>query len=56
MTITKSIAYVFILLLFLIVIGVNVHAQPQPNRINTRQVGNMLQRLEQSLSFRAARN
>ena len=44
----KSIGSVFILLLFPIIIGLDVQAQPQPNRSNTRQVGNMLQRLERS--------
>ena len=57
MTIIKSIAYVFILLLFPIILGLEVEAQPQPNRNNTRQVGNMLQRLEQSSSrFRNSLN
>ena len=57
MTITKSIASVFILLLFPIIIGLNVQAQLQPNRNNTRQVGNMLQRLERSSSrFRNSLN
>lgn len=57
MMIIKSIAYVFILLLFPIIIGLEVQAQPQPNRNNTRQVGNMLQRLERSSSrFRNSLN
>jgi hypothetical protein len=57
MTITKSIASVFILLLFPIFIGVDAQAQPQLNRNNTRQVGNMLQRLERSSSrFRNSLN
>jgi hypothetical protein len=57
MTIMKSIASVFILLLFLIIIGVDVRAQQQLNRNNTRQVGNMLQRLERSSSrFRNSLN
>ena len=57
MTIIKSIASVFILLLFPIIIGVDVQAQPQLNRNNTRQVGNMLQRLERSSSrFRNSLN
>jgi hypothetical protein len=57
MTIMKSIASVFILLLFPIIIGVEVQAQPQLNRNNTRQVGNMLQRLERSSSrFRNSLN
>src|ERR1041384_3584909 len=57
MTIMKSITSVFILLLFPIIIGLNVQAQPQPNRNNTRQVGNMLQRLERSSSrFRESLN
>lgn len=57
MTITKSIAFVFILLLVPVIIGLDVQAQPQPNRINTRQVGNMLQQLERSSSrFRNSLN
>ena len=57
MTIMKSITFVFILLLFPIVIGRDVQAQPQPNRNNTRQVGNMQQRLERSSSrFRSSLN
>src|SRR6185503_12543080 len=57
MTIIKSITSVFILLLFPIIIGLNVQAQPQSNRNNTRQVGNMLQRLERSSSrFRNSLN
>lgn len=55
MTIMKSITSVFILLLFPIVIGLDVQAQP--NRNNTRQVSNMLQRLERSSSrFRSSLN
>jgi len=55
MTIIKGIASVFILLLFPIIIGLGVQAQP--NRPNTRQVGNMLQRLERSSSrFRNSLN
>ena len=57
MTIIKSTTSVFILLLFPIIIGLGVQAQPQPNRNNTRQVGNMLQRLERSSStFRNSLN
>jgi hypothetical protein len=57
MSILKSIVSVFILLAFSIVIGVSIRAQPQPNRNNTRQVGNMLQRLERSASrFRNSLN
>jgi hypothetical protein len=57
MNIMKSITSVFILLLFSIIIGLDVKAQPQPNRNNTRQVGNMLQRLERSSSkFRNSLN
>src|SRR5688572_1543646 len=57
MSISKSIVSVFILLAFSIAIGVSIHAQPQPNRNNTRQVGNMLQRLERSSSrFRNSLN
>src|SRR5690349_15573272 len=57
MTITKSIAFVFILLLVPVIIGLDVQAQPPPNRINTRQVGNMLQQLERSSSrFRNSLN
>ena len=57
MSIFKSIVSVFILLAFPIVIGVSVQAQPQLNRNNTRQVGNILQRLERSSSrFRNSLN
>jgi hypothetical protein len=57
MSILKSIVSVFTLLAFSIVIGVSLQAQPQPNRNNTRQVGNMLQRLERSSSrFRNSLN
>src|SRR6185369_6339694 len=57
MSILKSIVSVFALLAFSIVIGVSTQAQPQPNRNNTRQVGNMLQRLERSSSrFRNSLN
>src|ERR1044071_5481426 len=57
MSITKSIVSVFILLAFSIVIAVSTQAQPQPKRNNTRQVGNMLQRLERSSSrFRNSLN
>ena len=57
MSIVKSIVSVFILLAVSIVIGVSIQAQPQPNRNNTRQVGNMLQRLERSSSrFRNSLN
>ncbi|HEY9500268.1 MAG TPA: hypothetical protein VIR01_01420, partial [Pyrinomonadaceae bacterium] len=53
----KRITSVFTLLLFSIFVGLNVQAQPQPNRNNTRQVGNMLQRLERSSSrFRNSLN
>ena len=56
MSILKSIASVFILLAFSIVIGLNIQAQ-ETNRNNTRQVGNMLQRLERSSSrFRNSLN
>src|SRR5215216_5085049 len=50
MRIIKSVSFVFILLLFSIISGPNVQAQPQRNSNNTRQVGNMLQRLERSSS------
>ncbi len=54
MKITTS---VFIPFLFSGIIGLGVQVQPQPNRNNTRQVGNMLQRLEQSSSrFRNSLN
>ena len=54
---TKITTSVFILLLFPIIIGLGVQAQPQANRNNTRQVGNMLQRLERSSSkFRNSLN
>src|SRR4026209_804605 len=57
MSIFKSIVSVFILLAFSISIGLSIQAQPQPNRNNTRQVGNMLQRLERSSSrFRNSLN
>src|SRR4029079_3780842 len=57
MTIIKSMASVFILLVFSIIAGVNVQAQSELNRNNTRQVGNMLQRLERSSSrFRNSLN
>jgi hypothetical protein len=57
MSILKSIVSVFILLAFSIVMGVSIQAQPQPNRNNTREVGNMLQRLERSSSrFRNSLN
>src|SRR6185295_3238581 len=57
MSILKSIVSVFTLLAFSIVIVVSTQAQPQPNRNNTRQVGNMLQRLERSSSrFRNSLN
>jgi hypothetical protein len=57
MSILKSIVSVFTLLAFSIVIGVSIQAQPQPNRNSTRQVGNMLQRLERSsIRFRNSLN
>lgn len=57
MSIIKSIVSVFILLAFSIVIGPGIQAQQQTNRNNTRQVGNMLQRLERSSSrFRNSLN
>ena len=57
MSILKSIVSVFILLAFSVVIGVSIQAQSPPNRNNTRQVGNMLQRLERSSStFRNSLN
>jgi hypothetical protein len=57
MSILKSTASMFILLAFSLVIGLNIQAQQQPNRNNTRQVGNMLQRLEKSSSrFRNSLN
>src|SRR5678815_4125786 len=57
MSILKSIVSVFILLAFSIVIGLSIQAQQQTNRNNTRQVGNLLQRLEQSSSkFRNSLN
>ena len=57
MNIMKRITSVFILLLFPIIIGRDVQAQPQPNRNTTRQVGNMLKRLERSSSrFRNSLN
>ena len=57
MLMLKGIVSVFMLLAFSIVIGVSTQAQPQPNRNNTRQVGNILQRLEQnSRRFRDSLN
>ena len=57
MSILRNIVSGFILLAFSIVIGVSIQAQQQTNRNNTRQVGNMLQRLEQSSSrFRNSLN
>src|ERR1044071_5761902 len=57
MTIMKITTSVFIPFLFPVIIGLGVQAQPQPNRNNTRQVGNMLQRLERSSSrFRNSLN
>ena len=57
MSILKNITSVFVLLAFSIVIGLNIQAQQQTNRNNTRQVGNMLQRLERSSSrFRNSLN
>jgi hypothetical protein len=57
MSILKSIVSVCILLAFSIVIGVSIQAQQQTNRNNTRQVGNILQRLERSSSrFRNSLN
>lgn len=53
----KSTTFVFILLLVPIIIGLEVRAQPQPDRNNTRQVGNMLHRLERSsIRFRNSLN
>jgi hypothetical protein len=48
MTTIKSISYVLILLVFSLIMGLSIQAQPQTNRNHTRQVGNMLQRLERS--------
>ena len=57
MTFIKSITYVFILLLISVLLALEIQAQPQRNRNNTRLVGNMLQRLEQSSSrFRTSLN
>lgn len=57
MTIMKRVASGFILLLLPVIIGLNVQAQPQPDRNNTRQVRNILQRLERSSSrFRNSLN
>jgi hypothetical protein len=57
MSILKNIISVFILFAFSIVIGLSTQAQQQTNRNNTRQVGNMLQRLERSSSrFRSSLN
>jgi hypothetical protein len=57
MSILKSIVSVFLVLAFSIVIGLSIQAQQQTNRNNTRQVGNVLQRLERSSSrFRNSLN
>lgn len=57
MSILKSIVSVTVLLTFSIVSGLSIQAQQQTNRNNTRQVGNMLQRLERSSSrFRNSLN
>ena len=57
MSILKSIVSVFILLTFSIVIGLTIQAQQQTNRYNSRQVSNILQRLERSSSrFRNSLN
>jgi hypothetical protein len=57
MSILKSIVSVFIVLAFSIGIGLSKQAQQQTNRNNTRQVGNILQRLERSSSrFRNSLN
>jgi hypothetical protein len=57
MNITKCINSVFLLFLIPFTIGLDVQAQPQQNRNNTRQVGNMLQRLERSsCRFRSSLN
>jgi hypothetical protein len=57
MSILKNIVSVFILLAFSIVIGLSIQAQQQTIRNNTRQVGNLLQRLERSSSrFRNSLN
>ena len=55
MTTIKSISSVLTLLLFSLIIGLSVQAQP--NRNNTREVSNILQRLEQSAGrFRRSLN
>ena len=52
----KSVS-VFILLAFSIVVGTSIQAQQQTTRNNTREVGNVLQRLEQSSrKFRGSLN
>ena len=57
MSILKSVVFVFIPLAFSIVISPSIQAQQRTNRNNTRQVGSMLQRLEQSSSrFRNSLN
>jgi hypothetical protein len=57
MSILRSLVSVFIVLAFSFVISLSIQAQPQPNRNNTRQVGNVLQRLERSSSrFRNSLN
>jgi len=57
MSILKSIVSMFVLLALSIVSGLSIQAQQQTNRNNTREVGNMLQRLERSSSrFRNSLN
>ena len=57
MSILKSSVSMFILLAFSIVFGLSVQAQQQTNRYNTREVGNILLRLERSSSrFRNSLN
>jgi len=57
MTIMKSITSVLTILLLSFTIALSVQAQPQPSRVNARQVGNLLQRLERSSTrFRKSLN
>ena len=57
MSIMKTTTSIFVLLLVSIIIGLDTQARPQQDRHNTRQVGNMLQRLERSSNrFRSSLN
>ena len=57
MSIMKSTTSILVLLLVSIIISLDIQARPQQDRHNTRQVGNMLQRLERSSNrFRSSLN